>query len=1018
MCEKGSVMVNKKLYFNKKPFKIVVVSTTLISFLFLALIAPVCATEAPEYTYYGIDNASVILKNIDFNDVKISNTWAREAICETAALDIVKGYGDKTFRRTNYITKEQAIALIYRAAGMEAQAQLAAEALDNVRALQDKKTYAPAMWSDGYLQLAANGGLISAQDLADALTSEPDTLTETSFYRGAFAQRQEVAYWLAQTLGFLPVYGQQKIFNSFNDWTLADPHKVPYIEAVLANNIMNGESEGYFRPTGYITREQMAQVIKNALPLIFPLLGYEKKIGTVEDIQISGGYPDGVKTVAKTYNVRNSNGKLHAIITNTVDNRFEGYKNERTGSTINEPDIDLIVYKGNWVGNRNLLKIGDRIEYTVDMNGRVIYVKVLSNVSDIVYIVARINKVNPDNLTLNVSKIFNIDYPNMDVESRNFSFDMSGENVDITFVYSNNAEVFIDGKRSDVESINPVIDAILAIRDNIVVGVKNVELRLKDKGVVSGIVEDNNPQLGYITLYNEKGMNAGGQPQDSFEQLQTYNYLNPKDIGILKNGKKAGIEDVEGGDSVYLKLDDKGNIEVISAVDNYIVKFGKVISKRPLTLSVRYDDGTYQVLDANRDINVIFDRKVAGYEDLKDGDRVKLLLNITDSFTKLKQITIEGDEHFITSIYKGTVAGIDNISGKLILQNLEVLKNGKWVRTEQKGFTTMSVSEDNTMYSNSGRIDEQTANKFLKDNEAYIAVEKDYGGNERAVIVSFRNAKDSEAPVFDDSIASNSMGIKGEFSIEKEYKNLGYNEGTIIIKDSRLVSGNSIVEKDQAYIVANRSYDNGNYYASVVEINERSDPDFIRIYRGRISDINENSDFTVESFSELKGLEWEYYNTPKTFKINYDTRVLDDNGVVGQRDFTDYDDSDFVDRPVYILADGINAVLINTAPYGNINAKGEIIEIIGENIVEDTAEQEATGQEMMTEVKLVNARIYDIAAHMWVDSDDIILNILRNSIVLKNNKVAEPSELEKGDSIRVIKRDNTAAGDAYIIFAE
>jgi len=92
------------------------------------------------------------------------------------------------------------------------------------------------------------------------------------------------------------------------------------------------------------------------------------------------------------------------------------------------------------------------------------------------------------------------------------------------------------------------------------------------------------------------------------------------------------------------------------------------------------------------------DNKLMDFDALKDGDRVKLLLNITDKATTLKKLTVEGDEHFIANIYRGIVASVDDISKKLLLQHLEVFNNGEWERTEQKGFTSLKMSEDNKLF--------------------------------------------------------------------------------------------------------------------------------------------------------------------------------------------------------------------------------------------------------------------------------------------------------------------------------
>ena len=174
---RGNVYMNKKSNLIKKT-----IALTLALFLSFASFHSAYTKEA-EKTYTGINTVNTILNNIDYGDVKQSNAWSKEAICEVSALEVMKGYGNRTFGRTNSVTKEQVLTLIYNAVGREAEAQIAAEALDSRRIADNKKTYAPAMWSDGYLQLAAIDGLISARDLNDALALDKSAFKADNFYR-------------------------------------------------------------------------------------------------------------------------------------------------------------------------------------------------------------------------------------------------------------------------------------------------------------------------------------------------------------------------------------------------------------------------------------------------------------------------------------------------------------------------------------------------------------------------------------------------------------------------------------------------------------------------------------------------------------------------------------------------------------------------------------------------------------------------------------------------------------------
>lgn len=897
-----------------KPCTALLLAVLLLFPSMAALAAPI--ENAPEAIYWGDRAAATVLRSINYEDVKNSNTWAKEAIYEASALGILKGFGNGRFGRTEALTKEEAIALAYRVCGREAEAQQAAEELDNARLVIDKKTDAVSMWSDGYLMLAAEDGLISQEDFNGAVFGIQDGTEPPAFNRRALAQRQEMAFWLAKTLNLEPVYGDQELFTGFKDWRNASPVYIPYIEAILKKGIMNGDNNGNFNPTQPITREQAAQVVKNAEAFILPLLQFEKNTGTVINVTVTGNLEEGVDFIERVFDIMDDNGRVYRIIAQRMYNMSNPYKNEQVGNPIPIEERELVVYRNGNLGNSSLLSVGDRIEYVVSADSIVKYVRATSG----------------------------------DIESR-------------------------------------------------------------DWVVVSGIVEENNPQLGYITLYNE-GENAGaggswGRMNGGLG-LQTYNYANPNAIEVYKNYSRASIDEVEEGDTAFLRIDKDNNILSISAVDNYTVKYAKVLSKSPSNLLVEYDDGIQQVLGIDDNILVVEGRRIVGLDSLRDGDRVRLTLNETEKLIRIKEIKIEGDEHAVTNIYKGIVSYIDSISNTLVASNLEVFYRGRWMKTEQKGFMSIKLAPEYAIYAGSTKLKPDIANKYMENTEAYIAVENDYDGSEQAVFISFRNEEDTEV-IYDDRIVSSSP-IAGSFSLDKAYADIEYGPGSIVIKEGRLVSGGSIRDEDMAYIVANREYRSGEYHAGVVLIEERPDPGFIQIYRGRIKEINEGSDFTVESFSQLKGTDWEYSRTPKTFKINNSTRIIDVDGVIGQRHFTDYGENSFIGRTVYILSYDINTVLISTAPYGTCNIRGEIYGF-------DDADAGSDENELSS-VILRKVKIYDRTASIWQNAGDTTLTMLKNTIILKDNRVAGFSDLKKGDRVRVVKREASDDNEAYIIIVE
>lgn len=996
----------------KKTYKAATVAISTI-LAFTALKVPAFSAQAPEKVYTGIESATVVLNNIDYTDVRNSNTWAKEAIYETGALGLFKGFGNKQFGRAAALSKEEAIALAYRIAGREADAKKAAEELDNERRREDKKKSPFKMWADGYLKLAADDELISKEDLEDAMNPNQAGLGSRAFRRTAPAQRQELAFWFAKILGLQPVYTGEKLFNSYRDWKNADPAKIPYIEAILQNNIMNGDDKGYFRPAHAVTREQAAQVVKNAKNVILPLFGYESNLGVIEEISISKDYLSGDVVAIKSIDVRNSSGRLHRFNVEYAADSAGSGRNEQNGSVSDIREKELVVYRSGVMGKSSMLKEGDRIEYITAMDSTVKYVRVLSNRNDLKYIVAHINDIDKANLALKVTEYFSMDYPDLKKAGKSIWFKDESKRLKGAYKYSSGILVTIDGKKSGMDKVFPGMDVLLTINANgTVVSLENISIGLSDEeaSIVSGIVEDNNPSLGYITLYDESG--AGTRPGPAQNRLlRTYSYMNVNAMEIYRNHEKADIDEIEAGDTVFIKLDENSNIAAVSAMPNYTVKYAQVISKRPAALALQYDGGMQQVIDLDENVLVVSNKRLTTYDKLKDGDRVKVLIHETPGFTKIKQITIESGDHYITNIYKGTISHIDDTSDKLVLVNADVFKRGEWRRTDQKGVTSIKMSESYNAYFDNREIKAGTMNKYMSEAKAYIAVEKGYGGEERAVLISFINEDDKEV-LYDDTIASTGYG-SGSISLSGNYSTIRLGKGSIIIKDGRLVTANSISNEDSVYIVANRDNSSGDFNAGIVEVKDKPSAGTVMIYRGRIKSINENKEFTVESFSQMKGLNWEYSNTPKTFNITYDTRILGEEGLVNQRDFTGYGEQSCLGRTVYIVAEDIDAVLVSTAPYGIYSALGDIYEIKG-----GKSGEEGTVIELPNELRLRNALKYDPAKYLWVESREMTVNLLKNTIILKKNKIVDPSSLKTGDRLRIVKKDNAEIGDAYIIIVE
>jgi hypothetical protein len=223
--------------------------------MMIALLAPGYpgAFGAVTVTYTESPYSHEIFRAAGFSD--LNGHWASIPIYRMAAQGVIRGDGKGNFRPEASLTKEEALALILRISGGEQEAMVAAEVQAQNRPSQAGGPSAgdaqESFWADGYLQVAANRGIITQLELVEmqATPNRP-------------AQRQEVAAWLSKALELPAVYStNMRKVHSFTDRNEFNPAYLSAIEPLLQRNIMGGDPGGSFRPTATIKRGEMASVL-------------------------------------------------------------------------------------------------------------------------------------------------------------------------------------------------------------------------------------------------------------------------------------------------------------------------------------------------------------------------------------------------------------------------------------------------------------------------------------------------------------------------------------------------------------------------------------------------------------------------------------------------------------------------------------------------------------------------------------------------------------------------------------
>lgn len=956
-------------------------------------------------TYTATPSGQAVINNLKYTDIGNSSYDLKDAIYQNGALDLLKGFGNTKFNPSGNVSKEMALYLAYMAANRVGDITAQGQALNAARSAAQKKTSLQAILYDGSIQLAANEGLITQQELADAMKSDQSGLEAGDFFRGAAVERQEFATWLAKALMLPPAYEEQELFNNFSDWHSAIPENVPYIEAVLQNNIMSGDGKGSFNPKKAVSREQAARILKNAENVILPLKSMEKRTATVEDIQKTKDTSKGYRIDYTTLVVRNSDGLLDELVAETRYQAPTTTSNEQTGKVQESYRSEIPVFRNGTISNSQSLKKGDRLEYIAGIDDRVVrYARVLSNSGEVSYVAAIVNSVANTARTINYTPLTQtVKYPTQDIADP-VRQTVNGNVVYENRSYSNNILNAITKGPVDMTSILPDSVVIIGLKQNIVTEIVPITVKKeRELGLAAGIVEENNPQLGYLTLYNVDG--SGKTPLE-LSALRTFNYSDPNSVQVYKNHQSAALEDIEPGDTVFVRIDETGAVSSISSVDNYTVRYGKVVSKKLSSITVETDKG---ILQYNTDgVNVIKDGRLSKISQLKDGDRVKLLVNEAPNLTRLKEITIESGDKLVANIYKGKFNSYNSLSNQILLSDPWTLRKGVWVKDEVEPMKSLKLGDDFTAYYGGTVQPVKNMNKYLPGTVVYLVSERDYGNDENIVMANFSN--ELEVPYNDKVYTAGT----NRFTLQQALTSISYDKGTIVVKDGRLVQGSSVSANDYAYVVANRDAASGALTAGVVSVEQRPETEAVQLYRGRITVIDPYKNVTLQSYSRLNGVNWEYANTPITFTLSADTRITDTDGIVGQGDFISSNGTGtFRDRTIYILSNGTGAVEISTAPFGNVNVTGELVTASG-----GSYDEEGNMVAQPTALELKNCRYYNSSSNIYVSIAESKVNLLTNSLVIKNNVRINPSELKRGDKLRILKKDSTTYGDAYIVIVE
>ncbi|SHJ57768.1 S-layer homology domain-containing protein [Paramaledivibacter caminithermalis] len=929
----------------------------------------------------GYSKGAELLKNSRYTD--IGGHWAKKAIIRMSAQSIIKGYGQHRFSPNSNITRQEVIASLVRMKGGEATIQeklsQQGEGLTGSGIIDD-------IWAEEYILEAQNLGILTGD--------------EDSNY-SSYTTREEIAVWTARLLNLDPVYDNIEILYTLNDWRKISFENIGIIEAVLQEKIMEGDSNRNFNPKGYISRGEFASILNNISERLLEERELKQYFGQVINVQNKNTKDIGSLIKETIITVKNIDGTITSITTKSNANGI-----------IN----DFVVYKNGAVSNSEILSMGDEIEYIVK-GDEVIYVQTYNDGS----IVEKIkeNSLENSNLRTYFGKVIAISkeaYSPMQNDKAIDRFrvrNIDGQDFDIVIETDMNTGIkndIIVYKNNGVGGSN-----LLAIDDDIEYRVKNnetvvyVNVITMAREVINGVVKAVNPAENKVTIVDY---------DNNTRVFRVMPYAN-----VIINMRQGAISDLKYGQEITLNVNN-GLVTSITGEtfmdepgyipDDGMTRIGEIKYIGKDNITIEYSDKAKETFKIDEDTILAKEGRAIKYYDLREGDKVKLYFD--DIYSReISKIQVEGKEQLIKTLYKGKLNKVDISHDEITLTSPKELKNGRWQSTDDYKIK-VQLDALATIYYNGNDIGIDDLGDNHINDDVYVVLEDSYGKDKGIkVVVKGGNEKLYNDEIDEINFAADKLELDNG-------RNILYDEGTIIIKDNRLVGASSLEQDMNALVVTD--YSRNGYRASIINLGVTGGGRiFDNIYVGKV-ELIDTDEFDITWYSQLMDNEWDDVSRGSmTFEYNDDTVIVDvtdDYDEITSHDFfhDGYSEEEDEDYFTFIIADEDRNVIAMTL------RKDELFEKSGIDTsrqIEDKLDDLLLTKGSVEDIDQLRDRLkisdpYDWSSfhEEWNQNRNDEYVDIEQTLFIKGDEIIGIDDIDKDDTIYILRDDE----DAIFIFVE
>ncbi|GGA19096.1 hypothetical protein [Psychrobacillus lasiicapitis] len=374
-------------------------------------------------------------------------------------------------------------------------------------------------------------------------------------------------------------------------------------------------------------------------------------------------------------------------------------------------------------------------------------------------------------------------------------------------------------------------------------------------------------QLSKITLINDKGKTITLNI-DSYASL----FINstPTSIGAFKEGmwveatvELRNVKELNGFVDIAQGSDSQAIGESLTGTVNTIDRSGKFIA-----INSKERNSVKYYLDAQT--KVIKDNKLVDLSVLYEGDRVKLTLS-ENSPSTLSTIEIVAEGIKVEQLYKGTVQQIDAKKKKLVVKDEKVFRNWDWRNTSaNKGnISSKAFTAKTPIYVGTKKVDSNQLRNYINNEIYYVTIEQMGQEVVQKMIIKQSNERNLHEGL-------NSVDTSAQKIRLSSTGNLAYHNGTIIIRNGRLVDASALSQSGDAYVITNGT--TTHQYANVIYVTndgfQSANLSNHEVYFGQISSVGSYR-LTLTNANRLSNNYW-YGVGYSNLSFSEDTVVVED----------------------------------------------------------------------------------------------------------------------------------------------